>query len=91
MLSSVMLATTPHFTGALSCFGAWVADKSSSGRALPPATPGLGHPIMPEPGVEILATGILEYSSLKSGPQISIDDPTQIVFTQDLETAVPSP
>ncbi|MCX6092194.1 MAG: thermonuclease family protein [Candidatus Bipolaricaulota bacterium] len=48
-------------------------------------------PIALDPGVEILATGILEYSSLKSGPQISIDDPTQIVFTRDLETAVPSP
>ncbi len=48
-------------------------------------------PIALEPGVEILATGILEYSSLRSGPQLSIDDPTQIVFTRDLETAVPSP
>ncbi len=44
-----------------------------------------------EPGVEILATGILEYASLKNGPQISIDDPTQIVFVRDLVPAGSSP
>jgi micrococcal nuclease len=48
-------------------------------------------PIALEPGVEILATGILEYASLKNGPQISIDDPTQIVFVRDLVPAGSSP
>ncbi len=48
-------------------------------------------PIALESGVEILATGILEYPSQKNGPQISIDDPTQIVFTRDLVTTEPTP
>jgi len=44
-----------------------------------------------EPGIEILATGVLDYSSLKRGPEIAIDEPTQIVFTRDLETASAAP
>jgi endonuclease YncB( thermonuclease family) len=48
-------------------------------------------PIALEPSVEILATGVVDYSSLKRGPEIVIDDPTQIVFTRDLEAAPPSP
>ncbi len=37
-----------------------------------------------EPGVEVLATGVVDYSSRKRGPEIVVDDPTQIVFTRDL-------
>ncbi len=44
-------------------------------------------PIALEPGVEILATGLVDYSSLKRGPEIAIDDPTQIVFVRDLDAA----
>lgn len=48
-------------------------------------------PIALEPGDEILATGVVDYSSIKRGPEIAIDDPTQIVFTRDLVTTDPSP
>jgi micrococcal nuclease len=40
-------------------------------------------PIALEVGMEILATGLLDYSSLRNGPVLAIDDPTQIVFVQD--------
>jgi len=41
-------------------------------------------PIALEVGTEILATGLVDYSSLKRGPEIVVDDPTQIVFVRDL-------
>ncbi len=44
-----------------------------------------------EPGVEILATGLVDYSSLKRGPEIAIDELTQIVFVRDLEVPAPAP
>lgn len=44
-----------------------------------------------EPGVEILATGLVDYSSLKRGPKIAVDDPTQIVFARDLAPVGASP
>jgi len=44
-----------------------------------------------EPGVEILATGVVDYSSLKRGPEIAIDDPTQIVLVDDLVPATSGP
>jgi len=68
---------------------------SSRGTRVDPAETKLGFhllitpssaPIELAPGVEILATGIVDYSSLKRGPEINIDDPTQIVFTSDLAT-----
>jgi micrococcal nuclease len=37
-----------------------------------------------EVGSEILATGLLDYSSLRNGPVLAIDDPAQIVFVQDV-------
>lgn len=43
------------------------------------------------PGDEVLATGIIDYSSLRRGPEIVVDDPTQIVFTRDLAPAVSEP
>ena len=48
-------------------------------------------PIVFDLGVEILATGVLEYTSLERGPEIAIDDSTQIVFTRDLVPAPPTP
>ncbi len=44
-----------------------------------------------EPGVEILATGLVDCSSLKRGPEIAIDELTQIVFVRDLEVPAPAP
>jgi micrococcal nuclease len=44
-----------------------------------------------EPGVEILATGVVDFASRKRGPEIAIDDPTQIVFARDLAPAGSGP
>jgi hypothetical protein len=77
-----------------------VAGMSTSTRGVrvdPPATElGFHLLLIPdcpaialEPGDEILATGVVDYSSLKRGPYVAIDDPTQIVFTRDLIPAPP--
>ena len=75
-------------------------STSSRGTRVDPSETGLGFhllvipscaPIPLEPGVEILATGVVDYSSLKRGPEIVVDDPTQIVFVRDLEAATPAP
>ncbi len=43
------------------------------------------------PGDEILATGVVDYSSIKRGPLLAIDDLTQIVFVRDLVPSAASP
>lgn len=48
-------------------------------------------PITLAPGDEILATGVVDYSSIKRGPLLAIDDPTQIVFVRDLVPSAASP
>jgi hypothetical protein len=48
-------------------------------------------PIALEVGMEILATGLLDYSSLRNGPVLAIDDPAQIAFVRDLVPAGESP
>ena len=46
-------------------------------------------PVSLGPGTEILATGVVEYASLKDGPRILIEDPTQIVLATDVEAGSP--
>jgi micrococcal nuclease len=69
---------------------------TAAGTRVDPTETGLGfhllllpacEAIALETGKEILATGLLDYSSLRSGPVLRIDDPTQIVFVQDVVPA----
>jgi endonuclease YncB( thermonuclease family) len=46
-------------------------------------------PIALDVGTEILATGLLDYSSLRNGPLLVIDDPAQIVFASALDGPAP--
>jgi hypothetical protein len=44
-----------------------------------------------ESGVGTLVTGGVDYSSIKNGLQVTIGDPTQIVFVGDLVQDATSP
>jgi hypothetical protein len=70
----------------------------AAGTRVDPTETGLGFHLLLLPvceavaleaGMEILATGLLGYSSLRNGPVLAIDDPTQIVFASALGS--PSP
>jgi micrococcal nuclease len=69
---------------------------TAAGTRVDPTETGLGfhllllpacEAIALEAGTEILATGLLDYSSLRSGPVLRVDDPTQIVFVRDATPA----
>ncbi|MDD3748070.1 MAG: thermonuclease family protein [Candidatus Bipolaricaulis anaerobius] len=71
---------------------------AGSGRRVDPSETRFGFhlflvatcpPVGLGPGTEILATGVVEYASLKDGPRILIEDPTQIVLATDVEAVPP--